>query len=121
MGAYLDTLAPGAVVDDRRSGVAVFAQGDEAIASFHQIGFTLDRARIDRELIATRGDRLALFRTKVAFQDGVAGPAEVECFNTFETDEHGRMTMLIAYNLDDLDTALAELDVRATALAVDEN
>jgi hypothetical protein len=116
-GAYLDTLAPEAVVDDRRSGVAVFAQGAEAITSAHQVAFTLDRARIDRELLATRGDRLALFRTNVAFEDGAAGPAEVECFNTFETDEHGRITMLIAYNLDDLDVALAELDARADALS----
>ncbi|HVJ96272.1 MAG TPA: nuclear transport factor 2 family protein, partial [Acidimicrobiia bacterium] len=51
--AYLGTLAADAVVDDRRSGVAVFARGDEALASVHRVGFTLDRCRIDRELNAT--------------------------------------------------------------------
>ncbi|HVJ97179.1 MAG TPA: nuclear transport factor 2 family protein, partial [Acidimicrobiia bacterium] len=71
--------------------------------------------RIDRELIATRGERFALFRTKVAFEDGVAGPSEVECFNLFETDEQGRMVLLVAFNLNDFETAKVELDARAAA------
>ncbi len=108
--AYLATLAPNTVVDDRRSGIGIVARGDEALYGVHHVAFTLDRCRLDRDLLATRGDRLALHHTTVTFEDGVAGPAEITCLMVHEVDEHGRVTAMLAFDLGDPTGALAELE-----------
>jgi hypothetical protein len=114
--AMVATLAPDNEVDDRRTGISLVVRGEEALRSVHRIAFTLDRTWSHRDLIATRGERLALVRSTIRFQDGQAGPAEVQCFNLFQVDQQGRLTHLIAFDLEDLDGATAELDARAAAL-----
>ena len=114
--AMVATLAPDNEVDDRRTGISLVVAGDEALRSVHRIAFTLDRCWSHRDLIATRGARLALVRSTIRFEDGQAGPAEVQCFNLFQVDERGRLTHLVAFDLDDLAGATDELDARAAAL-----
>jgi DNA-binding SARP family transcriptional activator len=117
--AMVATLAPDNEVDDRRTGISLVVTGEEALRSVHRIAFTLDRCWSHRDLIATRGDRLALVRSTIRFEDGQAGPAEVQCFNLFQVDEHGRVTNLLAFDLDDLAGATDELNARAAALGDD--
>jgi hypothetical protein len=114
---YLATLTADSEVEDRRSGVAVFARGDEAVLAVHRVAFTLDRCRLERELLAMRGEQLALGRTTVTFEDRDAGPAEVTCLNLFEVDAHGQITTMLAFDVDDTQTALAELEARYRALS----
>lgn len=116
--ALVHSLAPDTVVDNRRSGVALVLRGEQVLRSVHRVAFTLDRFRIDHELVATRGDRLALVHATATFEDGDAGPAEITCFNLFQVDEHGRLATLLSFDIDDLAGAQHELDARATPQSV---
>jgi hypothetical protein len=58
-------------------------------------------------------------RSTIRFEDGQAGPAEIQCFNLYQVDEQGRVTNMLAFDLDDLAGATDELDARAAALAAD--
>src|SRR5262249_36610970 len=67
------------------------------------------------ELLATRGERLALLRVWfLATVDG-SGPREVEALDLVEVDAAGRRTALVVFDPEDLDAAHAELDARFTA------
>jgi hypothetical protein len=92
-------------------------QGGEAALGTYRVLFALDEFHFDRTLLATRGDRLALFSDVVTFRDGDAGPAEVEAFNLYEIDEQGLVTHIIAFARDEgLDAAQDALEARAAVL-----
>ncbi len=67
------------------------------------------------ELLATRGERLALFRMHLRGGDQLVGPSEVEWVQVIETDEEGARIAGIAFAPEDLDAAYAELDARYAA------
>ena len=67
-------------------------------------------------MIEARGDNLVLFRDKVTFRDGAAGPAEVETLNLYEIDDHALVARITGFAPYALEAATAELDARATAL-----
>jgi hypothetical protein len=113
--ALAATLAPHHQHDERRSGVGLVTRGDEAVAVYRYL-FTLDRCRQERKPLATRGDRLALFRSRVTFEDGVAGPAEVVSLHVCEVDDRGLVTHAVTFDADDMTAALADLDARYLAL-----
>ncbi len=113
--SFAATFTPEAEADDRRSGIALILRGEEVRATHHVL-FTLDQKRLMHELVATRGDRLALAHATVTFEDGDAGPAEVTYLNVFQVEPHGRVTHMISFNADDLAGAHDELNARAAAL-----
>ena len=82
----------------------------------HRVLFALDHKHLERTLVAIRGDRLALTRNTVTFEDGEAGPAEVNYLSLLQTDLHGRVTHEIAFEVDDAAIAENELDARAATL-----
>jgi ketosteroid isomerase-like protein len=74
-------------------------------------------ARVERSaaLLATRGDRLALFRLRLSGTLDDSGPSEVDLLQLVEIDASGLRSAAIAFAPEDLDAAYAELDARYAA------
>jgi len=67
------------------------------------------------EMVATRGDRLAVTRSFFEFADADVGPSEIAFLLLMEVDECYRIAADVRWDLDDLDAAHAELDARWAA------
>jgi len=67
------------------------------------------------EMVATRGDRLAVTRSFYEFADADVGPSEIAFLILMEVNERGRIVANVRWDLDDLDAAHAELDARWAA------
>jgi class 3 adenylate cyclase len=95
---------------DRRPLMRLETDRDSLVASvrpFFEAG-----VQRSAELLATRGDRLALYRMRLSGSDGVAGPSEVPYLQIAESDASGKRSAGIAFGPDDLGAAYAELDAR---------
>nr|WP_233213342.1 BTAD domain-containing putative transcriptional regulator [Mycobacterium sp. QGD 101] len=66
------------------------------------------RQRID--VIAMRGERLALTRLALGTDDASPGAPELEVLQLFGLDDEGRIALHLFFDVDDMDTAMAELD-----------
>jgi ketosteroid isomerase-like protein/tetratricopeptide (TPR) repeat protein len=69
-------------------------------------------SRVDFRTVATRGERLALWRAAIEVAGGDVGPSEIEFLNVTELDDRGLATAYVRFDPDDLDAAYAELDRR---------
>jgi len=67
------------------------------------------------DLVATRGERLALTRNTVEVEDDTVGPSAIDSLFLIEVDERGEIAAYDRYDCDDLDAAYAELDARYDA------
>jgi hypothetical protein len=67
------------------------------------------------ELIATRGERLAMMRIVWQGADWSIGPSELESLAVVEVDGHGDVVAIVEFAPEDLDAAYAELDERYAA------
>jgi hypothetical protein len=104
----------GTVLDDRRSFVQLRSDAEGSAASL-RMGMRSGNT-YTAELVATRGERLALFRSVVGVPDGSpGGPAEIERLLLAEVDGEGLRTETVFFDLDDLDAAHDELDARYAA------
>src|SRR5262249_46364305 len=72
-------------------------------------------SRLMEQVLATRGDRLALMRWRWEGSDADVGPSEAEYLQVAEVDDHGAAVALVTFDRDDLDAAYAELDARYLA------
>ncbi len=106
---FLDTVDPALVSADLRPAVRLRLEGADAIDSYRHL-FEIDDYRFGCELLATRGDRLALTRVCIWFRDGDVGPAEVETLSVVECGTDGRITAIKAVGPGDVDAALDVLD-----------
>jgi hypothetical protein len=70
------------------------------------------KSRLESEILATRGERLALARMRFSGAGHSVGPTEIESLAVNEADEHGRRLAMVRFDPDALDTAWAELDAR---------
>src|SRR5262249_2177185 len=77
--------------------------------------FEVGSSRFVEEVLATRGDRLALFRGRVVGTGSDTGPSEVDFLQVTETDDRGDAVAIVTFDPDDLDAAYAELDERYAA------
>ena len=66
--------------------------------------------RLRREVLALRGERLALTRFVVGAADADPGAPEEELLHLFGIDSEGRIALHVAFDIDDIDAAIAELD-----------
>ena len=64
------------------------------------------------DLVATRGERLALMRSVMEMEDESVGPSVIESLMLIETDERGDIAAYDRWDLEDEDAAWAELDAR---------
>ncbi|MBI1818289.1 MAG: nuclear transport factor 2 family protein [Deltaproteobacteria bacterium] len=94
--------------DDRTRMVQLETDGRTWLASFRQMAemTSWNRARI----LATRGERLALFRILWRGAEGDVGPSEIEWLVIIEVDDRGDHSAVVTFDPDDLAAAYAELD-----------
>ena len=116
--AMAQVLADNFVSDDRRRlvGAGVRHGRDAQIADNRAIA-RLGKMNMTSTVIATRGDRLVLLRTRLRFADR---DSDLEAFVTevlglVEIDSDERMVGLVSFDLDDIDAAFVELDARYLA------
>ena len=114
----LGLLDPAFVYNDLRRGARLRLAGDDALLMFRTL-IELDDFTWDEELIATRGDRLALRRIRTSFADGHAGPSEVVSLSLFECSANGLLTAQTVFDADDLATAYATLVARHAELVAE--
>lgn len=73
------------------------------------LGFTIGMA----DVVAIRGERLALTRVRAAGRDPET--IQNDAINVVEIDADERLTLIVVYDLDDFDSAIDELDARYLA------
>src|SRR5678816_658927 len=101
-------------MSDRRRVVQLELDRDQYIAFTREVAD--GRAvRGVSELLATRGERLALGRSTFEFADADVGPSEIAFLILTEVDDRGRIVGYVRWDVDDLDAAYAELGRRWTA------
>ena len=108
--AWAALTPPGFKSIDRRPLMHLEVDGEtmlRGVRPFFEMG--AERAS---QLLATRGERLALFRMQLRTSDTADGVSEVEFLQVIEVDERGRRIAAVAFGSDDLDAAHAELDAR---------
>jgi ketosteroid isomerase-like protein len=99
------------VFEDRRTGLRTRSVGADHVVNQMQ-SIWADIQRWDRELIATRGPRLALSRNLYVSGEGF----EVELLSVLGYDGAGRQSSITAFEANDVDDAFAELDRLYTSL-----
>src|SRR5262249_15962337 len=107
-------FAPECRETDRRKMVRVELDRDRELESLRFL-FEIGSSRFVEEVLATRGDRLALFRGRVVGTGSDTGPSEVDFLQVTETDDRGDAVAIVTFDPDDLDAAYAELDDRYAA------
>jgi ketosteroid isomerase-like protein len=111
---YAQLFAAGFHYSDRRPLVRLELDLDRYMAFVRQVGdMAISRYALD--VIATRGERLALTRSRNEAAEGDVGPSEIESLVLFEIGEDGALCNAVRFALDDLDAAYAELDARWAA------
>jgi hypothetical protein len=84
----------------------------EGFLEFTRPLLTMRSASAELELLATRGERLALMRFTLEMEDEVVGPSAIDSLLLIETDEGGAITAYDRYEIDDQDAARAEIQAR---------
>jgi class 3 adenylate cyclase len=64
------------------------------------------------DVLATRGERLALVHVRWKGADHDVGPSEIDGLGVNDVDERGDLLALVLFDRDDLESAYAELDAR---------
>ena len=111
-----DMLADGFTREDRRRLIAM-PSGDvdsylNSFDAWYEIGDGQPRFNV-AEVIGVRGERLALTRARVDYASGQAS----ELLYLFQFDQGiGQVERQVAFDLDDVDAAVAELDKMQAAL-----
>ena len=101
-------------MSDRRRLVQLELDRDQYVAFTREVADR--RAMRNRwELVATRGERLAIIRTLYEFADADVGPSEIAFLLLMEVDARGRIVANVRWDVDDLDAAYAEIDARWAA------
>ena len=111
-----EMLADDIVTQDRRRVVnAGIRRGrDAAIAETRAIA-DVGTKKLMSTVVATRGEPLALSRTRAAGHDERRAAFHTEALNIIEIDTDNRIAAYIAFDLDDVDAAFEELDARYLA------
>ena len=111
------TFSPAVHVVDRRTGLSWeydHATGSETARIISEVS-----SRMDGDVLATRGERLVVFRARFGGRNPALGGTEA--LFLIEYDEDGQIAFASAREPEDLDGALTELDERFVAqLSVDE-
>ena len=113
--AAAEMFAHDIAIDDRRRVVNSGVQyGRDAAIADMRGAIDLGLTNISLTVTATRGDRLELSRTCISGQDQHEA-FRLEFFSVVEIDADERIVARVAFDLDDIDAAFAELDARYLA------
>ncbi|MGV0850343.1 BTAD domain-containing putative transcriptional regulator [Mycolicibacterium phlei] len=108
-------LADDIRVEDRRRGLQRAGVGrDLEMAEIRAIA-EIGCVRIESDPIALREERLALVHTRYSLADARPDAYATTMLRIIELDAEGRFGAFIAFDLDDIDPAMAELDARYLA------
>lgn len=114
--ALAGTMADNFVADDRRGLLGSGRQlGRDAAVLHARTVADVGVRNVTSNVVATRGDRVALIRARFWGRDSRPDAFRTEVLHTVEIDNDGRITSFVAFDLDDLDAAFAELDARYLA------
>jgi DNA-binding SARP family transcriptional activator len=108
--AAADAYAEDAVTEERRSGVRQTLRGREELGRALRAVGALGVVGFQTEVVATRGDRLALLHMRAAGPDHGTGAFEAHILDVCEIDDAGRLVRSVVFDEDALDAAFAELD-----------
>jgi hypothetical protein len=106
-------LPPGSRLIERRRMILLEYDRARFLETFRPM-FEMTSS-ITFEVLATRGDRLALSRTTWIGTDRERGPSEIEFLRLLEIGGDDELASLITFDPEDLDAAYAELDARHAA------
>jgi class 3 adenylate cyclase len=114
--AMAELIADDACNDDRRHVVSGGIQRgrDAQLANLRAV-IDVGVRNMESVTIATRGERLALTRTRVSGGDQQPEAFGVELLNIVEIDTDNRITAGVLFDLNDIGAALEELDARYLA------
>jgi hypothetical protein len=107
---------PDQVMDHRQRGNAHRLVGADAFRS-SRVLWDMDEADVERRLVATEGDRVALVRFEMHGSDGAVGPIEYVSINVIEIAEDGRIALQSSFDPEDADAAYELMHERARAAA----
>ncbi|MFV8054395.1 BTAD domain-containing putative transcriptional regulator [Mycobacterium sp. 48b] len=114
--AISDILADQVSTDDRRRVInAGVRRGRDAALDETRAVADAGTRKMTAAVVATRGQRLTLNRIRALGNDDGPEGFYAEALSVFEVDEADRITAYVAFDLDDLDAAFAELDARYLA------
>lgn len=115
-GAMALIVADDICADDRRRVVreSMRRGRDFDIANMQAIA-NIGVKTISSNLVATRGERLALSRVCFSGNDPRPEAFSTEVLGIIEIDANDRITVVTVFDLDDIDAAFAELDARYLA------
>ena len=106
---YVDCFAPTCRITDRRGFTRVDLNCDEFLASFRTV-MDFDEVRASNEILATRGQLVALSRQYLWGRSVDGAESDFEILSVARTDESGRAVRIVWLQPDDLDGARAELE-----------
>lgn len=102
--------------DDRRKGLRSVLEGPDRRKVIDATVTTVPSTwRMEVKPIAVRGSRLSLTRDCYRDIDDPDRPISVELLHLVQLDSAGLIQLTMSFDIDDLDTALAELDARYIA------
>ena len=96
---YRALCAPGFVFEDRANHLRFDADG--WVRDGDSLAGGIPDIEVGCELVATAGDRLAVVRLRWSGTVVTGGPFELEHLQVVEVDEHGFLTAVLKYELDD--------------------
>jgi hypothetical protein len=108
-------LAPGFRNLDRRRIVGSDLDRASFLDSFRSEFREASQIDVSLEILATRGERLALLRFRTMTTQAGIGPSERDFLQILEVDQLGRSTAGVGLDPDDLEAAYEELDRRFIA------
>ena len=108
---YEALYAPGALVESRRKIVG-FTQADLPSGDWPREARRLSELSggVRQEVVAVRGERLALIRLEIGTTDLSPGAPRDEFLAVFGIDAEGRIALQVFFDIEDIDAAIAELD-----------
>ncbi|HUE59736.1 MAG TPA: nuclear transport factor 2 family protein, partial [Acidimicrobiales bacterium] len=116
LGEYLACFAPDVIYEDHMWQLSL--RGVQVIEdnARHVLTMFANFAEVGAQLLATRGDRLSLHRSRWQAHLLIdSGPIDVDSIELTETDQDGLVCYFSRYNADSCDAAYAELDARYAA------
>ena len=110
--AVAGELAVDYYTDDRRHIVGGAIHGRDAEIASVRVQADLGVTHVASTVIAVRGERLALSRVRYSGRNQESEAFVAEMLIVFEINADGRFAAAVAFDLDDFDAAIAELDAR---------
>ena len=114
--AMAELLTADTTVDDHRRVVNADSRRGREVEIENMRAFAdIGAQRSTSTVVATRGERLVLCRTCISDEDQQAGGFRIEMLIIVETTADKRIQARVAYDPDDIDSAIEELDARYLA------